>query len=413
MINQISRFFLHEYQVNNEGGKIFVDRKVANWLDSFSTENTNQKSSSEIKIYKQITKCGFDENPNISPPEKYPKISIVLVLYNSKFWVENLSKMFENLSPWLHEIVVVDNGSNDDGLVLLKERISRITCIKNKSSKSFAAAINQGTRNSTGEVFLIINPDVYIPRNSLWALIDCYLKNPTVGAISPKLLLMRTPGFINGIGNIVKPFWHGYDLGLGHLDIGQFDEIVELPSACFAAILIPRNSWERVGELDEEYPMYYEDSDWCYRARNQGMKIRFCHHSKIYHRFQSSATINEKRIYNRKQFSHITYGRIRYIVKNLNYLEARYFLLFGLLYDIFYIIKYYFLFHELLLKDLLYIWKENHLKFLSFRKPPFHKSFNQPKSYFSAYPRIYEGIPVLNRNILIKILKEKESNLRN
>ena len=144
-----------------------------------------------------------------------------------------------------------------------------IKIIENKESKSFAAAVNQGCKLASGELFLIINPDVYIPKSSLWSLINFYQNNSDAAAIVPKLMLMKTPGFINGIGNVVPPFRWGYDLGLGHLDVGQFDHIKEVPSACFATVLIPREKWDTVGELDEEYPMYYEDSDWSYRARGK------------------------------------------------------------------------------------------------------------------------------------------------
>jgi len=405
MINQISRFFLHEYQVNNEGGKIFVDKKVAKWLDSFSTDNKNKKSSSEIKVYKQITKCGIDENLDILPPEKYPKISIILVLYNSRFWVENLISMFENLSPWLHEIIVVDNGSDDDGLFLLKESISRIIYIKNTSSKSFSAAINQGTRISTGEVFLIINPDVYIPKSSLWAMIDCYFKNPAIGAISPKLLLMRTPGFINGIGNIVKPFWHGYDLGLGHLDIGQFDEIVELPSACFAAILIPRNSWERVGELDEEYPMYYEDSDWCYRTRKLGLRIRFCKDSKVFHAFKSYKSRSEPLKGN--FIKNIAYGRLRFVKKNLSTYSLPFFLFSFILSDILLLIRFWIIQRQFYISEFFWAWTR------IINKNPKNIGNNESnrlidmeiEKFKISFPLVKKGIPILNWKLLKIVIK--------
>ena len=163
----ISASYLQEFEVNPEGGTIYVDKKVKKWLDSFTEDGIKQKSKIEKEIYYRITKTGFEENLDISPPEYFPKISLILVLYNSIFWVDNLVKMFENLFPWLHEIIVIDNGSTDNCKTELYERISGLKCIINQVSKSFAAAINQGTKIATGEVFLIINPDVYIPKSSL------------------------------------------------------------------------------------------------------------------------------------------------------------------------------------------------------------------------------------------------------
>ena len=394
MINPISKFLLHEYQVNDEGGKIYVDQKVKIWLNSFSKEESDQRSKIEEKIFKQITKSGLDENPDVSPPEFFPKISLILVLYNSKFWFENLSMMFENLKSYLYEIIIIDNGSKDDCMNLLEERFSGLMCIKNDKSNSFSTAINQGTRIASGEVFLIINPDIYIPRSSLWALIECYNKNHEVAAISPKLMLMKTPGFINGIGNVVKPFWHGYDIGLGHLDVGQFDHISELPSACFAAILIPKTSWEKVGELDEEFPMYYEDSDWCYRARGLGLKIKFCKESKIFHAFKSSST-KKSNLQINKHFYDTTYGRLRFVFKNFKKFEGLFYLTSILFNDILFILKLTFSGKKILLIDYLILWKNNFSKFEELRKSFLECKSPGIEAFNSDFPRIYNGIPVL------------------
>jgi len=407
MINPLSKFLLQEYQVNAEGGIIYVDHKVKTWLNSFSNEKNNQKSIVEERIFKQITKSGYEENPDIAKPDLFPKISLILVLFNSKFWFENLLMMFENLKSYLYEIIIIDNGSKDDCLNLLEERISGLMCIKNDKSNSFSTAINQGIRIASGEVFLIINPDIYIPRSSLWALIECYNKNQEAAAISPKLMLMKTPGFINGIGNVVKPFWHGYDIGLGHLDVGQFDHISELPSACFAAILIPKTSWKIVGELDEEFPMYYEDSDWCYRARGLGLKIKFCKESKIYHAFKSykykNNNIDEAYIRN------ISYGRIRFVIKNYSYYSQKAYLFSYFVNDSFQVLKYSIKTHRIQLKNYLMVWKKLFQGKNEWRKSNEGKLGKcEIEKIKNLFPITMDGIPVLKwKTMQIIINNEK------
>lgn len=397
MINKINNSFLQVYSVNHDGGYIYVDRKTAHWLDSFNSDNQFQNSNLEKKIFSQITKSGFYENPKITPPEIYPKISVILVLYNSKFWVENLIKVFNNLSEWLHEIIVIDNGSNDDSLKLLQHGVAKLVSIQNLSPNSFASAINQGTRIATGEVFLIINPDVYIPKTSLWELIHSYQKNQNVAAISPKLLLMKTPGFINGIGNIVRPFWHGYDIGLGHLDVGQFDHVEELPSACFASIFIPRLSWELVGELDEEFPMYYEDSDWCYRAQKIGRKIFFESNSLVYHGF-GNFSINKNKT-NLEKIYNITYGRTLFVKKHIqNPFKVLYSITY-FIYDLLFSIKHFFLFHKNLFPLLFKARRDCNKKQVNQNLLQDYglksKNHDLVLLKLSIFPRIKNGFPVL------------------
>ena len=400
MSDLLSRFKLKEYQVNPEGGMIYVDRKVQKWLDSFKNGDYNQKSQAEIEIYKRITKSGYEENLDIKPPKIFPAISLILVTYNSEKWLDNLKEMFFILSPWLHEIIIVDNGSEDGSLHGLRQIAYPIKIIENEQSKSFAAAVNQGCRLATGELLLIINPDIYIPKSSLWSLIDFYHQNSDAAAIVPKLMLMNTPGFINGVGNIVPPFRWGYDLGLGHLDVGQFDHVKEVPSACFATVLIPREKWNEVGELDEGYPMYYEDSDWSYRARSAGYKILLNNNSRVFHSYNhqtGKVNISKTKLHN------VTFGRLRFTNKNIvspiSYFFIFSYAIFDISYLVFSLIKS--KFDIGYAKSIITGWTRFifHKKFIKKRIVRPHKIIN--KSGYSLIPRSKNGIPIMKWHNII------------
>jgi len=327
----INYFGLRKYQVNPEGGMIFVDRKVEKWLDKFKTDGYSGKSEIEIELYRKITKSGFEDDQEIVSPRSLPKISLVVVTYNSDFWIDNLNKMFSNLGEWLSEIIIVDNGSIDNSVdkLFLNEKMF---IIKNEKPVSYAAAVNKGCRKATGDLFFIINPDVFITKSALFSLINFYMDHPDAGAIVPKLMLMRTPGFINGLGNIVPFFRWGYDLGLGHLDVGQFDDMKEVPSACFATVLIPKPSWEAVGELDEDYPMYYEDSDWSYRARKIGYKLFAVCSSRVFH---ACNVKNEKfEVINDQKLVNVTFSKLKYVSKHFSNSKAVFFIFGYFIHDI-------------------------------------------------------------------------------
>jgi hypothetical protein len=103
--------------------------------------------------------------------------------------------------------------------------------------------------------------------------------------VAAKLKFLWAPGFLNGLGNRVRSFSWGTDNAIGHLDLGQFDHWQDVPSACFAAALVPRRAWEGVGPIDEAFQLYFEDTDWCYRARLLGHTIRLAPRAEVLHYF--------------------------------------------------------------------------------------------------------------------------------
>lgn len=398
MLKLFDFFRLRKYQVNPEGGMIYVDRKVEKWLDSFKKDGHTGKSDVEIDLYRRITKSGIDDDQNILPPKSLPKISLVVVTYNSNFWMDNLNKMFSNLGDWLYEIIVVDNGSIDNCVEKLISN-EKISIIKNEIPKSFAAAVNQGCRVANGDLFLIINPDVFIPKSALFSLINFYLDHPDAGAIVPKLMLMRTPGFINGVGNIVPFFRWGYDLGLGHLDVGQFDHIEEVPSACFATVLIPKTVWARVGELDEDYPMYYEDSDWSCRVRVAGLKIILSEKSIVFHGYRNYDFGFEE--ISSTKLMNVTYGRLRYTKKNIKTFSEIYFLISYLIFDIFYIMfSMFFHFNFANFNSIFRGWKLFLSRSKTIQKSDVFSNHHYIRKNSSSKPHIKYGIPKLTWNML-------------
>jgi GT2 family glycosyltransferase len=100
--------------------------------------------------------------------------------------------------------------------------------------------------------------------------------------------------------------------------LGQFDEWREVPSACFAAALITREGWQTIGPMDENFPFYYEDVEWSYRARLFGYKIGFAPNSIVYHGFGGGAPGDEAGVISPRKLFHIVYGRYRFTLKLLS-----------------------------------------------------------------------------------------------
>jgi hypothetical protein len=120
------------------------------------------------------------------------------------------------------------------------------------------------------------------------------------------------------MGNFVGAFSWGTDNALGHLDLGQFDTRREIPSACFAASLIPKSAWQEIGPIDEGFPLYYEDSEWCYRARLFGYSIFAAPQAIVYHAFSGRVPSGEKNDMTAQKLQRVVYGRLRFAIKILD-----------------------------------------------------------------------------------------------
>ena len=210
-----------------------------------------------------------------------PRYSIIVVNFNGgELIIKCLESVFEHTSDF--ELVLVDNNSTDQSASHAIRRFPQITLLKNDRNIGFAAANNLGIRRSQGRWIVLLNPDTEVTRDWLERLEKCGAQ-PGIGIVGPKLIRMdgRT---IDSTG-LIFDFKTGssYDRGSGEIDVGQFDAIEAVPCISFAAAVIKREVIDTIGVLDEKMVLYFDDIDYCMRARIAGWKVVYCPDSIILH----------------------------------------------------------------------------------------------------------------------------------
>jgi hypothetical protein len=132
--------------------------------------------------------------------------------------------------------------------------------------------------------------------------------------VAPKIMLMSDPEVFDAVGNLVMPNGAAFNMGIGQIDIGQYDRVEQVFGACFAATLIRTEAFTpgRVGPLDESYFMYYEDIDWCYRANLFGYKFLTAPASVVLHQHSYSVRSLEYAF----KYRYIERNFIRTVLKN-------------------------------------------------------------------------------------------------
>jgi len=255
--------------------------------------------------------------PTPPPPPEGRGVSAVIVGHNSQAWLEECFASLAAQTCLPQEIIFVDNASSDGSAAWLKAQYPHARLLRCEALVPLARAINLGVAQATGDYFLILNPDLRLEPDALAHLLAAAQAHP-LAVVAPKLRLWWAPAFINGLGNSVSAWRWGADTALGHLDLGQFDAWEELPSACFAAALISRTAWEQTGPLDEAFEMYYEDVEWCYRARLLGLPIWLAPRAVIYHALGSRVGSQASQGLAPRKQGNVSYGQLRFSAKLLD-----------------------------------------------------------------------------------------------
>ncbi len=327
------------YLILPSGGRVVIDRYMLNlWqeakgrnfteLMAFESRNELERECKRASLA-CLAEAGLLARGSLSQvvspvptlhSEVYEaKVSVIIVAYNSRMWLpECLVSLAFQTCP-VDEIIVVDNASTDGLEDWLREYAPQVHSIRLEQPTSLAAAFNRGIEAAHGEFILLLNPDVKVEPQAIAQMVRTARETPNCAVVAAKLRFLWAPNFLNGVGNFVGAFSWGSDIGIGHLDLGQFDHWQEVPSACFAAALISASAWHDVGPLDEGLPLYYEDSEWCYRARLMGYSIRFAPDAVVYHAMGSrhSVELNEGLSLNKVQ--QVTYGRLRFATRLLGF----------------------------------------------------------------------------------------------
>ena len=222
-------------------------------------------------------------------------VSVIIVSYNTYQLTKAAVASCFDTSDDIHlEVIVVDNNSPDKSASKLKSSFPDDTfhfkIIENKENKGFSAANNQGAQIAKGDFFFFLNPDTLVHTNAIAVLLDFLKAHPKAGAIGPRVLnpdgsdQVSTGSFVTTRG-IIR-----HHLPLGSFFLGKTKRIdpipnqtgpVEVVKGC--AILIKKETWNKVGGWDESYFMYSEETELCLSLVNMGYTNYYVRDATITH----------------------------------------------------------------------------------------------------------------------------------
>jgi GT2 family glycosyltransferase len=216
-------------------------------------------------------------------------VSVVVVTYNALPWVERALESVRG-----HETIVVDHGSTDGTLELVRERFPEARLIE-QENKGLGGGSNTGMRIASGDYFLLLNSDAWALDDAVERLTAFADEHPEAAVAGPRLLnpdgslqpsvrgfptiwrLATEYFFLRKLAPRSRALNAFYGAGFG------YDEVREAEFVMGSVMLVRREAADTVGLFDEDFFMFSEETDWCYRFRQAGWKVLFTPDAEFVH----------------------------------------------------------------------------------------------------------------------------------
>lgn len=219
------------------------------------------------------------------------KVAVIILNWNGRTLLSRfLPSVIRHTPAALAEVVVADNGSNDDSMPFMAALHPGIRVVRLEENYGFAGGYNRAVAAVEAEYVVLLNSDVEVTEGWLDAPLQALEADPGLAAVQPKVLAERqrnrfeyagaAGGFIDRYG---YPFCRGRLFGSVEQDTGQYDMPCEVLWATGACLFIRREVYLNEGGLDARFFAHQEEIDLCWRLRCRGYGIRCVPQSVVYH----------------------------------------------------------------------------------------------------------------------------------
>lgn len=237
------------------------------------------------------------------------KVAVVILNWNRKSDTLECLRSVHELRTMNYELltVVVDNASTDGSAEAFR-KLKDVVLVKNKENLGFTGGNNEGIKKALelgADFVMVLNNDTTLDRDLVNELVEVAGSKKEAGIFTPKIYFAKGFEFHKDRydrGEKGKVIWaaggkidwdnvYGINRGVDEVDTGQYDRIEEVDFGTGACLFVKREVFEKVGMFDNRYFMYYEDADFCEKAKRNGFKIVYVPTAKLWHKVAQSSGI--------------------------------------------------------------------------------------------------------------------------
>ncbi len=223
-------------------------------------------------------------------------LSIVIVNWNTRDYLRRcLASIQAHSQEVEHEVIVVDNASPDGSADMVRSEFPDAHLIANTDNKGYAEGNNQGMEIARGRYLLLLNPDVEVKPGSLDALLSFAERHPDAAAVGCRLvgedgLIQRSLrsfpepwGVLFEYTKLSKLFPRNRRLASYRMTWFDYDREIEVDQPMGSCLLLLRKAVSDVGMFAQEFPIFFNEVDWLYRAKQKGWRIYFTPSAEVIH----------------------------------------------------------------------------------------------------------------------------------
>ncbi len=257
--------------------------------------------------------------------QRNPVLSVIIVNYNGGAMLRDCLLSLQNsVLDFPVEILVVDNSSCDGSPDMVQREFPLVKLVQCSENRGYARANNLGVRKSCGQYLVFLNPDTSVTPQALSILLKEIRDDPEASGVGPALLVRkgvyqvsfgRKVNFFSEL--LKKMFLNFYFRRILRMKISK-REVGWLSGAC---LLTKRNIVERVGLFDEDFFLYFEDIDLCFRIRQEKGRLFYIPEAEVFHK--GGAITSERKLQSRYFYrkSQIYFYRKHNSILSLNLLR--------------------------------------------------------------------------------------------
>ncbi len=219
-----------------------------------------------------------------------PLVAVVILSWNGKQFLQQFLPALLKTTYTNVQFFVADNCSTDNTSTFVKEQFPQVNVIDIPQNEGFAKGYNIALKQIEADIYVLLNQDVEVTPGWIEPIVEMFAANENLAAVQPKIKAYHNKeafeyagaagGYIDWLG---YPFCRGRIFDTTETDNKQYDTNTEIFWASGACLFIRSEIYHTLGGLDADFFAHMEEIDLCWRIKNAGYSIQYCHESTVYH----------------------------------------------------------------------------------------------------------------------------------